>query len=387
MTASRPLGPLHAAAFAVAATATGFALYVINSTRAAFPDGLFTYVGFFVAVFLLIVLPSSRSALGNRFAIFAPLAAGLLFAGLRGNIGTDTYAYRAFFDGRRADIADPFQFEPFFVLLARAVRLLSEDSQVFLFSIAAVSAFVLYLIVRQMEEKRLFLLLYYSTFYITFQFNLLRAGLGVLFALYAFTLAVKRQRAFAIPMALAFGTHYSTMSLVPPIVATQHLRLRYIVAALVAATGVAIAGYTMLSAKWAAYAAEFSDDPTVGLGFLACFALLVAIYAWQDPKWPSRYGLLLALLLATQVGAAYVPILGRVSVILFLVAAGHACTWRLRWRSKVAAYLLVAYGAYATLAFVARSDDAMRSLIAANSGFAVLYGDTHWLPYQTCFDW
>lgn len=383
--APRFIGKFEAAAFAATAIATIATLIALDGLGASIPEGLGIYAGFLAAVFILIVVPPPTSTVGNRTALIAPLLVGVLFAGLRANIGTDTFAYRAFFDGRHTRAVDPFRFEPFFVLFARAVRLVSDDSQIFLFAVALLSAVLLYLIANEMEEKRLFLLLYFSTFYISLQFNLLRTGLGVLLALYAYILASKRRAAFALPMVLAFGTHYSTIALVPPYVATRNLRLRHIAGLLLAAVATVIAGFSMLSDKWEAYSAEAKGDPTIGIGFLVCFALLVAIYRWQEPRWVRKYGLQLGLLLATQAGATFLPIVGRLSMILLFVAVSGVCTWRLQWRSKVAAYLLVAYGAYATLAFVAQSDEAMRSLIANEAGFDILYGDTRWLPYETCF--
>ena len=78
-------------------------------------------------------------------SLIIPLIVSVLFAGLRGNVGTDTFAYKTFFNSlwSKDDLTSQglvFAFEPGFVLFSHIVKIIFNNDQFFIFSISCPAA-------------------------------------------------------------------------------------------------------------------------------------------------------------------------------------------------------------------------------------------------------
>lgn len=156
------------------------------------------------------VVPSQRKILLALFFL-----ALILFAGLRGSVGSDTPGYAQHFqlaadaDGARLLL---LQVEPAFVSLLYFLRQLSESSLFFIFSYSLIQSFIIWRIYSRIEKK-LFILIYVLLFYVQFHFNTLRAGTATLLLLYS--LVEDRRSLKYLAIILAPGFHASILIFYP----------------------------------------------------------------------------------------------------------------------------------------------------------------------------
>jgi hypothetical protein len=257
-------------------------------------------------IYALIVFAGMASALlsaaagGDRRPLYAGCALLAAFAFLRGDVGTDTYTYhQQYFDFAAVDndILRMLAIEPFFLLL---IKLLSSIgglvglrpetlSTAYVAVIALFQGWLLMLLVRRLRNPGLFLLFYSATFYLNFQFNILRAGTATLLLCLSVLLLdapADRRKGFVV-LLLTPVVHYGAILLVPWVVAYDALRTgRYLRFALVAITAAAAAGavlafamsepfFAIMAAKYAGYLQD--NGKTVGVGFALNMAMLALV--------------------------------------------------------------------------------------------------------------
>lgn len=111
-----------------------------------------------------------------------------IFAGVRGYVGIDTYAYHAIFvDTFSESLIETFsKFEPLFVLLMRVVGLFTDNPCIFIGVISVLQGVILIKLLKDSDRPAEFLLIYVTVFYLNFEFNMLRAGTAILIMLLAY---------------------------------------------------------------------------------------------------------------------------------------------------------------------------------------------------------
>ena len=209
------------------------------------------------------------------------------FAALRGYVGTDTYAYHSMFaDFGNENLGDIVGIvEPLFALLMKAVALVSDDSFVFVASIAVIQGLLLARVAATSRHPLDFLSIYVTIFFLNFHLNIVRAGTAILLLILAMRVPKedKDQRwfyAFGIAAVLA---HYSAIiGFLPLLVVRQ-------TTASVRSLTIALAGFFLALAYYAATANELLFGK-----YLAYFDILAPDVS--NSVSPSRFFLLTALM-------------------------------------------------------------------------------------------
>jgi len=128
----------------------------------------------YIFAFLLIITCDKKY-------LFIPIVVISVLAGLRGNVGYDTCAYKKLYTSiGLLTYADLSYIEPSFYLFAWLCKLISKEPQFFLFIISVTQGVILFLVVRQVRNPRFFLLFFTALFYYPFFFSTIRQGLAML---------------------------------------------------------------------------------------------------------------------------------------------------------------------------------------------------------------
>lgn len=150
------------------------------------------------------------------FIFFVSLA---LLAGLRGDVGQDTFSYMNIYNREMVSL-DTLKIilkrqEPFPNILMFVHKQLIDNYTNLLFIVAVIQTMLLAYGTRKMFHRSLFLIFYLIIFYLQYQLSAMRAGFAILFMLAAFSdieKAPKKALAFAV-----FGilSHISVIILLP----------------------------------------------------------------------------------------------------------------------------------------------------------------------------
>ncbi|MBV8045719.1 MAG: EpsG family protein [Paludibacterium sp.] len=135
----------------------------------------FLVFGWFLAICLVLETTGSHRSLTRteRWLLLLPLAVfSIMYAG---RIGTDVESYRELFDQ-----AEQFPLEPGFSMLMIAAKWLGLNYTSFTRVLAAVQILLLGSVVMRLRDPLFFLLFYFSSFFLNFQFNAIRNSLALL---------------------------------------------------------------------------------------------------------------------------------------------------------------------------------------------------------------
>lgn len=139
-----------------------------------------------------------------------------LFAGLRGSVGQDRLNYSLHFERLVSwtDRVDYFSYiEPFFAVIMVLFSIFFDSSvSVFLF-LSFLQTILLFQISYRMHHGVIFFASYIIVFYVSLNFNVIRAGLALLLFLQALVFCKEKKGAFYLLLALA--THVSVGALLP----------------------------------------------------------------------------------------------------------------------------------------------------------------------------
>lgn len=177
---------------------------------------MFVYFSFFVSLTGLIFL-AGKAPLGQRnFLLLIIFAVLIVFAGLRGLVGSDTISYLNFYD----QFKDPealrnylTKMEPIFVLLVGGHGYLLDSKLLYLIMMSCFQTWLLYLVFEKSRKGLLFLLFYILLFYLNFHFNIARAGVATMLLLLSLTTDSKKVKVLAVLMAPGF--HFSVLFFYP----------------------------------------------------------------------------------------------------------------------------------------------------------------------------
>jgi hypothetical protein len=360
-------------------------------------------------IYALIVFAGMASALlsvaggGDRRPLYAGCAVLTAFAFLRGDVGTDTYTYHQQyldFAAVDTDVLRMLAIEPFFLLLIKSlaavgglVGLRPEAlSTAFVATVALVQGWLLMVLLRRLRNPGLFLLFYSATFYVNFQFNILRAATATLLLCLSVVLldAPADRRKGYVVLLLTPAVHYGAVLLVPWVLAYDALRTgRYLRFALVAVAGAAAAGavlafaisqpfFAIMALKYATYLQ--AESKTAGIGFVLNMAMLalVAVAALGHDRADLLFFAIPVLVL--RVLALSSPAADRVVDMLYpLMALAIAQRTRRMAYAPVTVLLLLlsTMNAISTVTGLPDSD---------TQGAQQQYRLSPYLPYQTFFD-
>ena len=335
----------------------------------------------FFAIEFAFVLGARGLGFKNRLVILIPaIIFASLFSGLRGNIGTDTYSYRFFYN----NFHNPAQLalEPIFSGITLLGEFFNLPDQFFLAAISALQAGFLILLIRCLSSKDLFFLFYLSTYYITFQFNLIRFGVALLVTGFALVLIQKRRSiASGALYFLGLATHFSMILCVPFL----KWRKRSVILGLIFIIFIVTLVFPLLQAKFDDFfiqgCATGGWAPTFGIGFLFEISVCCVVLLKQRRIMDARLASTLFGYIVFRLAGCAIPGADRISMLfgflfyLFLFADGFSSV------AKILIIGLMCYNFYGTVMFLQNSDEAIQALVSGNSDFSI-YEKTRWLPYQ-----
>ena len=314
----------------------------------------------------------------NNLVLLTLIVIATLFAGLRGNNGTDVSAYRSFYDEVGAKIGDTV-FEPSFFLLSIIGNGLQFSSQFLIFTVAALQGLFIYLTLREIREKDYYYVLFVATFFVHLQMNTIRIGLALCILGYALALNGRRQK-IAIPVLMGSMLTHVTAAFALIIFSRRWYR-----AIPVAALAIIVFQDFFIS-KMVAYFISSdiikTENDRVGIGFLASLAIIIYCIT-VEKKWSDREIRISFFAFAMfKMAISFLPAFDRVSLVFSLPLFLLLLRAKVQDKTRLALILLIAYNTYGSLSFIANSDASVDALIREFPGFAPLYSDTHWIPYE-----
>jgi EpsG-like putative glucosyltransferase len=159
----------------------------------------------------------------------------VIFAGLRGDVGQDTYNYGDIYNNISDwNILLNLKVEPVFAGLASLHKLIFNSTTGFLFSISLIQGALLYYSTRKLKYRWIFLLIYLYTFYLNFHFNVIRAGLALLFFLSS--ISTKNNKISSIFIIGSFLTHFSMVAFLPVYILLKKADFKHIFSVLIIGT-------------------------------------------------------------------------------------------------------------------------------------------------------
>lgn len=313
----------------------------------------------------------------NQQLLMFLIMTSVFFAGLRGNVGTDSIAYRTYYLKVGSSTGETV-FEPIFLILAEIGNLFNLSSQFLIFSVSAAQGFFLYLTLKKIKEKDFFYLIYITVFYIYFAFNLIRVGLAICILVYAFTLKWEEKK---LTLPVLIGGIMTHVSIALTLIAFSKKWYR----AIPVAAGVLLIFQEFFLLKLFSYflGVEVSAvAESLGIGFVASMVIIIYCITTEN-KWSDRalrvsFIFYIGFKLLIYVTSAF----DRISIVfglpLFLILLRD----RVKPRTRLALTVLILYNLYGSLSFISNSDAAMERVIAKFPGVALLYSDTRWVPYE-----
>ncbi|MDQ7985753.1 EpsG family protein [Pseudomonas sp. G34] len=140
----------------------------------------------------------------------------LLFAGLRGLVGSDTISYLSAYK----NISDKDYFlysvgrmEPLFVIFMWLHKNVFDSGLAYIFTMSLIQVVLLWKVCKYSSDKCLFLVAYVLIFYLNFHFNIARAAIASMLLLYS--LCSRSRAASVLAAILAPGFHVSVLLFYP----------------------------------------------------------------------------------------------------------------------------------------------------------------------------
>lgn len=341
------------------------------------------YFCFFLLIFFYLIVSRYLWNKNSLESLIIPLIVSVLFAGLRGNVGTDTFAYKTFFNSlwSKDDLTSQglvFAFEPGFVLFSHIVKIIFNNDQFFIFSISCLYGFLFYKLLKRIEEKDLFFLLYISTYYVMFNLNLLRFGIAVMFLGLAYLSQNNKKRVFYFCLGLSF--HFSVIFSIFFFVKRKYI-LRY-VGFLILFLFFAI---NYVQSKLNSYFLDFlmSSSFKLELTIFLEIAVFYFLIRWNSVNLESNNFLYCIILYIIFRWFGYLnDVISRISYVFGFVVYLTLFKYRLNQKSRILITFLILVYSYRSLSFIYNSDNSMDTLLFDASGMSSLYSQTKWLPYK-----
>jgi hypothetical protein len=186
---------------------------------------------FFITVilFFILYLASSCERKYQNVYYFIFFSVLFLLAGLRGDVGQDTFSYQQHY----INLIDFDSFlkiltsrEPLLYIVMYPHKLLFDDYTGFLLCISLLQISLLFYATKNMYHRSTFLAIYILVIFIEYHFNLLRASLALLFFLCSMRAVVTNKRQSIIFFCLALLSHLSALIFLPVLLISLKLKVR-----------------------------------------------------------------------------------------------------------------------------------------------------------------
>ena len=327
---------------------------------------------------LIILVGRFFGVRNNTLLITILIITTVLFAGLRGNIGTDTFAYRDYYVKAGDEAQDVF-FEPTFSLLSLLGKTVGLDPQFFIFSIALIQGFFIYLSVKLIKEKDLYYCLVLSTYYVSLNLNLIRVGLAIYIIGYALLL-----KEYGKPWRAKFLATFATLTHLSTIVAIPFFwkKFHYLLIPFILFT---INNLDLIRVKVSGYILDgnlTTSDFKIGVGFLVTTTLILLCLHKEKLIIDRLLIGIFAASIAFKIAGFGFDIFDRVAIIFefsFITLLLNRINFN---QTRLILFVLIMYNIYKSVAFIENSDEAMEVLLLEYPGLNSLYGHTHWIPYE-----
>lgn len=280
---------------------------------------LFVFVAFLATYFVLETTTGHRTPTRTeRYVLVLPLA---IFAVLyAGRIGADVESYRRLFE-----IAEDFPLEPGFSLLMIGAKSLGLDYVDFTRLLAVTQILLLISVVRRMRDPLFFLLFYFGSFFLNFQFNAIRNSLALLIVA---ALYVRISRPGLLTLLSSSVIHYSSLLTLSLQRLSLSSRQRLINSMLAVAAGI----FAVIWLKpdlvpdlfvYKGYLGQAYETKTVYPALILKLAVMWLMYRNGGNRFYMVAYTILVILIHT-----ISPILSRVSDLILFLALLDFCTYR-----------------------------------------------------------
>lgn len=165
------------------------------------------YLSFYAIIATLLLCARHAGKYKAKYILFVIFAVLVLFAGLRGIVGSDTQSYIRVYN----ELADTdgimtalYTMEPGFIALLAFHKAVFNSESLYILMMSAFQAFLLYTVAKTSSKKYIFLLCYVLLFYLNFHFNITRSAIATMLFLYGLTGRSIAFRRFALILAPFF---------------------------------------------------------------------------------------------------------------------------------------------------------------------------------------
>jgi hypothetical protein len=344
---------------------------------------LIFYSVFFLITGIYVLISRSLWNKNSIKSLTFPIILTILISGLRGNVGTDTYAYKHFFNtlwdkNQLLNENIIFSFEPGFVLFSNIIKFVFDNDQFFIFSISAFTGFLFYNLLKQIKEKDLFLLTYIAMFFIMFNLNLLRFGIAMMLLGMSFLNPGGKKKILYFCLALSF--HFSVIFSILFFVKKENI-YKYLIFLIT----LLIIGFNFIQNKLGAYFLNFIFVSQLKLELTLFLELIIFYFIIKWNKIDlSKDNIIFCIVIyfILRWFGSLNDLIYRTSYVFGFVIYLSFFKNKLTYKSRMLFNFLFIFYVYRSLAFIYNSDDAMSNLLFDSSGMSSLYSHTKWLPYK-----
>ncbi|MGI2072221.1 EpsG family protein [Shewanella baltica] len=243
-----------------------------------------------ILLFFILYLASRKGDKYHSLFYFLFFFIIFLIAGLRGDVGQDTYSYQLQYDSLTSPEAFLFQLnraEPILYFIMYPYKLIFDNFfgyTGFLLLISLLQTILLSYATKEMYHRSTFLAIYIVIIYLDYHFNVLRASLALLFFLCSLRVVNNDSKKSIVFYILALLSHFSALIFLPVLLVSFKLKPRhyiFIVGVFVGVgAGIAISFGDLINNKILGY--NLLDRSSFNFPFLVfallCFLWLTFLY-------------------------------------------------------------------------------------------------------------
>lgn len=188
---------------------------------------LFYSILFLLLSFCLFIAAYSKSY--SRVSLFIFFIIFFLIAGLRGDVGQDTFNYQVHYDNLSSfqSFIDIIKIkEPFLYIIMYPHKLIFDSFTGFLLIVSFIQTYLLFYATKNMYHKSIFLSFYLFIFYLENHFNLIRVSFAVLFFLCCLSvIKINKKKAYLL-FILALMSHLTALIFLPILLVHERLSFK-----------------------------------------------------------------------------------------------------------------------------------------------------------------
>jgi hypothetical protein len=298
-------------------------------------------------------------------------------------VGTDTFAYRTFFNflwnnDEMTRQGLRFAFEPGFVFYSHCIKIIYDNDQFFIFSLSCLYGFLFYQILKRVKERDLFFLLYVSAYFVMFNLNLLRFGIAMMFLGLSYFSQGNRNKFFFFCLAVLF--HFSSIVAILLYIKKEHI-IKHIIGLVL----FSFFAFSFIQSKLSVYFLNFLMIGSFRIEMTIFLEIIIFyfIIKWNSIKINENNLLFCIIIYFFFRWFGYLnDIISRLSFVLGFVIYLSLLRNNVDKKSRILFTFLILVYAYRSLSFIYNSDNSMDNLLFDSTGMNSLYSQTKWLPYR-----